>query len=135
MNYITFYSTVNKILSDYTQGSMSQSVALDTIDRLNDKGKELGLSVSLNIILLSTTNDRCDDNLRDSIITPINIDDIDDYTDNSDYNTCMDCGVDIDNEEDYCSSCQQERDDQEEADRLEGLQEEENNRIITTRRS
>lgn len=129
MNYRTFYSTVNKILTQYTTDSMSQSEALDAIDRLNIRGKELGISVSLNIILLSTPTDKVDDNLRDNIINPVDIDDLEED------NCCLDCGVDVDNYEDYCSSCQQERDDQEEADRLEGLQEEENNRTVTTRRS
>lgn len=132
MNYITFYNTLDYIIKDFTSGRVTQLKSLDAIDRLNEEGVALGLKVSPNVILLSEKTDTIDSNLRDNIIEGINNNDEDDLEDD---NCCLDCGVEIgDYGEDYCSSCQQERDDQEEADRLEGLQEEENNRTVTTRR-
>lgn len=125
MSIITFYWTIYQILVEYKDGSLTQFTALDALERLNERGKSLGLSISPNVILLNNPQDYVDTDLTLEIISNENNSDDDSYT-------CDDCGVEIEDGDNYCSSCQQERDDQREADRRE--EELEDNRIITTRR-
>lgn len=132
MNIVTFYYTLQQILNGFRYSSITQFDALDALERLNEEGKALGLSVSPNVILLSNKEDIIDSNLVDRIVNNVEILSIDELDSDDNYNECEDCGVEIEDGDDYCSSCQQERDDQREADRRE--EELEDNRIITTRR-
>lgn len=132
MNIVTFYYTLQQILNGFRDSSITQFDALDALERLNEEGKALGLSVSPNVILLSNKEDIIDSNLVDRIVNNVEILSIDELDSDDNYNECEDCGVEIEDGDDYCSSCQQERDDQREADRRE--EELEDNRIITTRR-
>ena len=131
LNIITYYYTLQQILNGLRDSSLTQFDALDALERLNEEGKPLGLSVSPNVILLSNKEDSVDSDLSDRIINNVeelSIDNLDD-----DYSsTCDDCGINIEDGYDYCSSCEKEREDQREVDRR--AEELEDNRIITTRR-
>lgn len=125
MNIITFYWTIYQILVEYKDGSLTQFTALDALERLNERGKSLGLSISPNVILLNNPQDYVDTDLTIEIISNEN------NSDNDDSYTCEDCGVEIGDDYEYCSSCQQEREDQRNVDRQEELGEE---RIVQTTR-
>ena len=131
MNIITYYYTLQQILNSFRGGSLTQFDALDALERLNEEGKALGLSVSPNVILLSNKEDIIDSDLSHKIMNNEELSN-DEWDEEDRHNECDDCGVEIEEGYDYCSSCEKEREDQRNADRQEELDEERT--VQTTRR-